>query len=374
MRGLGDLVAKGAKALGFEQKPGCGCAKRQETLNRWVPFQRQGSIFAPTRNIITRRAALPAISGGVGGEEAICSDPNVFMCDNFEDRPLGNPGVGISFPAISTPSGKSPRWDVDSANAWNIVSTEPGVAGGGKTLQIHYPACMFDGSGQDGNHCSGGSGDWAFSSMGLASKSEFYFRTYLKWSPTWVWSEIFTKIHALEVARPGRRPWLYTDPFGGHAWLEDELNNDGGLVSTTDQGNVTSGHFSQNQGNDATFNLNQWYCVEIHVFRNVSTNAGLMEMWIDDVLRLRYSGIHGAVDWNSNWTDVLIDGFWNTPTHTGSKPATDRWYDNVVASVARIGCVGGTPPPPPPPPPAPPTITITSPTSSSSLITTASPL
>jgi len=46
MRGLGDLVAKIAypiaKAVGID-KTKCGCAKRQETLNKLLPFQRQDS-------------------------------------------------------------------------------------------------------------------------------------------------------------------------------------------------------------------------------------------------------------------------------------------------------------------------------------------
>ena len=46
MRGLGDLVAKIAdpiaKAVGID-KAKCGCAKRQETLNKLLPFQRQDS-------------------------------------------------------------------------------------------------------------------------------------------------------------------------------------------------------------------------------------------------------------------------------------------------------------------------------------------
>jgi len=46
LRGLGDLVAKIAdpiaKAVGID-KAKCGCAKRQETLNQLLPFQRQDS-------------------------------------------------------------------------------------------------------------------------------------------------------------------------------------------------------------------------------------------------------------------------------------------------------------------------------------------
>jgi hypothetical protein len=47
MRGLGDLVAKMAnpigKIIGLD-KSKCGCAKRQDALNRLLPFtQRQDS-------------------------------------------------------------------------------------------------------------------------------------------------------------------------------------------------------------------------------------------------------------------------------------------------------------------------------------------
>lgn len=41
-RGLGDTVAKVTKAIGIKQKPGCGCAKRQEILNRLVPYKQKG--------------------------------------------------------------------------------------------------------------------------------------------------------------------------------------------------------------------------------------------------------------------------------------------------------------------------------------------
>lgn len=42
-RGLGDVVAKVASALGIKQKPGCGCKRRQEKLNKLVPFKPDGA-------------------------------------------------------------------------------------------------------------------------------------------------------------------------------------------------------------------------------------------------------------------------------------------------------------------------------------------
>lgn len=47
MRGLGDLVAAATKAVGI--KPCEPCRKRQEALNRAVPFGASENPDAPTR-------------------------------------------------------------------------------------------------------------------------------------------------------------------------------------------------------------------------------------------------------------------------------------------------------------------------------------
>jgi hypothetical protein len=38
-RGLGDVVAKALDAVGIKKQTGCGCGKRQEWLNRVLPFK-----------------------------------------------------------------------------------------------------------------------------------------------------------------------------------------------------------------------------------------------------------------------------------------------------------------------------------------------
>lgn len=35
--GLGDVVAGAANAVGIKKKPGCGCQKRQDAMNRATP-------------------------------------------------------------------------------------------------------------------------------------------------------------------------------------------------------------------------------------------------------------------------------------------------------------------------------------------------
>ena len=41
IRGLGDLVARGLEAVGVKKRKGCGCQRRQDALNRALPFTRE---------------------------------------------------------------------------------------------------------------------------------------------------------------------------------------------------------------------------------------------------------------------------------------------------------------------------------------------
>ena len=36
--GIGDILARVFGWIGFRKRSGCGCGKRQATLNRWIPF------------------------------------------------------------------------------------------------------------------------------------------------------------------------------------------------------------------------------------------------------------------------------------------------------------------------------------------------
>src|SRR5262245_61012137 len=77
---------------------------------------------------------LTVAAPAAAAEEAICSDPNVILCDNFEDRPLG-----VITPAgLPNLGGKTLGWGSDQAYSQSIVSGSECV-GGGKCLQQNYP-------------------------------------------------------------------------------------------------------------------------------------------------------------------------------------------------------------------------------------------
>jgi hypothetical protein len=147
-------------------------------------------------------------------------------------------------------------------------------------------------------------------------------RHYAKWSAGFVWSPIGTKHFAL-LANNGseRRPWFNMRGNGGTHYLEDEPD--------------ANRQYDQNISS-MSFNSNQWYCIEIHVNR-VSPGSAIVETWVDGVLRLQYTNANFGTN---NWTEILLSGYWNTSPTPGSRGAQAKWYDNIVFSTARIGCLG----------------------------------
>ena len=265
--------------------------------------------------------ALLTILTGVGvanaAEEAICSDPAVFFCDNFEDRALGGNDLQTN------KGGKTTGWDISDTTTM-VISTDT-ANDGTKSLKFIYPACSWvDGQGQ-------GCGAGLMSNLVKFNRSDWYHRHYIKWSSDYTWAMGAADKHvAFETIPTGpggtlvyRQPWLYSRGFATptKAIFEDEKN-----------GNVT---YIENQGNDLSFNLNQWYCVEVHL-QFIAPGSSIAEMWIDDVLRTRWTNV-GFTD---PWSDAFLSGYWNTSTTPGSKGPGAKYFDNIVMSTARIGCLG----------------------------------
>jgi len=261
--------------------------------------------------------ALWTIFAGLGiasaSEEAICSNPAVFFCDNFEDRAVGPNDLSGS------KGGKTLGWGNIDFSGMPVANDEH--FDGTRSLKFIYPACSWSDNQYEG--CGTGfMGPPAFN----PSPNDWYFRHYAKWSSTFTWSAVGTKHFALLTTDGSRRPWLNMRGGGGTLYLEDEPDS--------------NRQYDQNQGNNITFNLNQWYCLEIHVRHN-APGSDLVEVWVDGVLRLR------NIDANFGtlpWYTAMLSGYWNTSPTPGSKPASAKWYDNIVMSTQRIGCLGGTPP------------------------------
>jgi len=81
----------------------------------------------------------------------------------------------------------------------------------------------------------------------------------------------------------------------------------------------------------------QWFCIEAHVRLNEPGQSnGVQEFWIDDQLETRTD----VLDFVGTYTDYGINAiFFENWTNAGSPQEQERYFDNIVVSVERIGCL-----------------------------------
>lgn len=86
---------------------------------------------------------------------------------------------------------------------------------------------------------------------------------------------------------------------------------------------------------------NQWYEFEYHVYPNTNGNAdGVIQLWVDGVLRLEYTGVVMRNDANTrNFSTFRFVDYVNE-TYTPSSPY-QLWFDDVVVSQSYVGPIGG---------------------------------
>ena len=103
--------------------------------------------------------------------------------------------------------------------------------------------------------------------------------------------------------------------------------------------------------------LNQWHWYEQHIKIPSSGGAydGVAEMWVDDVLKLRYTNMHFPAPGDEAGLGVLQ----HTAEYGGGPSVINTtqywWVDHTVISTTRIGTPGGASPPNDTTPPTPPT-------------------
>lgn len=86
-----------------------------------------------------------------------------------------------------------------------------------------------------------------------------------------------------------------------------------------------------------TENSGKWFCVEHHVRLNDPGQAnGLQEFWINNKLE----AVASRLDFVRSWTEyglnaIFFENYWNK----GSIRDQERYFDNIVVSTKRIGCL-----------------------------------
>lgn len=150
LRGLGDLVAKGTDFLGFKQKPGCGCAKRQEWLNKKLPFSRNGRyphIWVPKQYASPYGYLSPyrvnyISAGSSGGTVTGQSGPNLTApncgCNNDLTNHIPN---GTNWTNFLPPAQGGTYQDTELCASACLVKRLTNAPGDGVT-HLHYYATL----------------------------------------------------------------------------------------------------------------------------------------------------------------------------------------------------------------------------------------
>ena len=83
---------------------------------------------------------------------------------------------------------------------------------------------------------------------------------------------------------------------------------------------------------------NTWFCIEAHVRLNdPGQSNGLQEFWIDGKLEARSEGLNFVQSYSEYGINaVFFENYWNS----GSPKQQERYFDNIVVSTQRVGCLG----------------------------------
>jgi hypothetical protein len=89
----------------------------------------------------------------------------------------------------------------------------------------------------------------------------------------------------------------------------------------------------------------KWHCIEAHVKLNDSGQSnGVQEFWIDGQLEARREGLNFVGSYTAYGINgIFFENHWNA----GSPKQQERYFDNIVVSTQRIGCLDNGPPSPP---------------------------
>lgn len=88
-----------------------------------------------------------------------------------------------------------------------------------------------------------------------------------------------------------------------------------------------------------------WYCIESHVKLNDPGQAnGIQEFWINGNLETRKTNLNFVGTYNAYGINaVFFENYWNS----GAPKQEERYFDNIVVSTQRIGCINNDIPSPP---------------------------
>jgi hypothetical protein len=173
---------------------------------------------------------------------------------------------------------------------------------------------------------------------------EVYYRMYMKLDPEWEGNP--AKLSRATVFTSSSD---WSQAMIAHLWSDGKYHllldpasgvNENGEVITKGYNDFDNLRWLGNKsGTTPIFdgNHDDWICIEHHVKLNdPGQNNGLQEFWIDGnlearVTNLNFVGTYSAYAINA----IFFENYWNS----GSIKLQERYFDNIVVSTERIGCL-----------------------------------
>ncbi|MBD3392780.1 MAG: DUF5123 domain-containing protein [Chitinivibrionales bacterium] len=173
---------------------------------------------------------------------------------------------------------------------------------------------------------------------------EIYYRMYLRMQDGWEGSPAKLS-RATVFASPGD----WRQAMIAHLWSDDQERLLIDPASCVENGDVLCTAYNDfphlnwlgyQSGITPVFDSahdDTWFCIEHHVKLNdPGETNGVQEFWIDGTLEARRDGL----DFTGTYTEyainaVFFENYWND----GSPKEQQRYFDNIVVSTERIGCL-----------------------------------
>lgn len=232
------------------------------------------------------------------------------------------------------PPGTSP-WNYNQyANGNPSLHLNAGSPAGGNANRANF----FSGT----YATSQGGGRSMYSAL-PSNLQDYYFGHWILWSSNWIWHPVGSKIdysfqrNTANAAGNKDNFLIMVQPTGA--------NPQGTLTFTQQLWNAPG---TQNRSvGIPNFVNNTWYWLEFHATSNSMNGSspnqdGLIEVWINDVLRLRATNVVHSTTANNWFGDTGHSPEYGGGAHT---LPLDQYilFDHSVFSTTRIGIPGGTP-------------------------------
>lgn len=255
--------------------------------------------------------------------------PEWIWCDDFED---------------STPlSSKYYDFDGDNGDMTRISSQKKS---GNWSLRGRWQAGE-----DDAGHFMRTFGRNPVNSQSHSSEDfrEIYWRHYFKLQDGFVGRpDKFTRIFVFTSTN-------WAQAMISHIWLDENAREklmqdpasgvSGGTVVTTGWNDFAHLQWLGGTVGETTLEDGRWYCLEGHVKLNdPGYSNGIAEFWLDGNLEARRTNLNFVGTYTGYALNTLsFEHYWNA----GSPVQQDRYFDALVISRSRIGCLDTSPPSPP---------------------------